>query len=647
MPSYLHPGVYVEELPSGSKPIEGVATSNAAFIGYTTQGPLGEAKLIFKWDDYVDTFGGVQSETDAMGLAVNAFYLNGGSAAYIARLAAGALTSVNAAASIRGRLGGAAAAVNVLKVTASSAGEWGDSLQVRVVTDTDGKRFTLKVGEVQADGSVTIAEAFSALSMDDSDTNYALTVVNRSSKLIKLDLSDEIKASPATYYQNGTSISGDLSAMTWTNVHEGMTLNLNIDNLGLRTITLRAVSGGYTTSTKVRDELQALIRGLGAQNSYQNATVGFAANLLTITSGTEGASSAVVVRPGELATLLKLGAASGGTETHGAVDVVPRTMGTTGPSDPPMNGATTLAGGDDGSAPGMGDYQTFFSKLKKVRDASIIVLPGQSLPADGTGNTVIDAAIAHCEETKNRMVIIDTEQGVELDQAATASNLITTTSTYAAMYYPWAKVRNPFYNVDTNPSAPTVLSIGPSSIAAGVWARIDGARGVWKAPAGVETSLRGLVGLEYTVDDGDQDQLNPLGVNCLRRFPNYGSVIWGTRTLSTKANPEWRYVPVRRTAIFIEESLYNGIQWAVFEPNDHRLWGSLRANIGGFMNGMFRAGAFQGEKANDAYFVRCGLGDTMTQDDIDRGQVIVIVGFAPLKPAEFVIVRIQQKVAQQ
>jgi phage tail sheath protein FI len=130
-------------------------------------------------------------------------------------------------------------------------------------------------------------------------------------------------------------------------------------------------------------------------------------------------------------------------------------------------------------------------------------------------------------------------------------------------------------------------------------------------------------------------------------MPGGGRVIWGARTLATKADPEWRYVPVRRTAIMIEQSIYNGIQWAVFEPNDHRLWSALRGNIGGFMNSLFRVGAFQGEKASDAYFVRCGLGDTMTQTDIDAGQVIVIVGFAPLKPAEFVIVRIQQKVNQQ
>jgi hypothetical protein len=129
-------------------------------------------------------------------------------------------------------------------------------------------------------------------------------------------------------------------------------------------------------------------------------------------------------------------------------------------------------------------------------------------------------------------------------------------------------------------------------------------------------------------------------------MPNFGSVIWGGRTLATRADPEWRYVSVRRTAILIEQSVYNGIQWAVFEPNDHRLHAALRANISSFMDGLFRAGAFQGEKASDAYFVRCGVGDTMTQGDIDRGQVIVVVGFAPLKAAEFVIVRIQQKLQQ-
>ncbi len=206
---------------------------------------------------------------------------------------------------------------------------------------------------------------------------------------------------------------------------------------------------------------------------------------------------------------------------------------------------------------------------------------------------------------------------------------------------------NPLYHPDKAPLKAKTVAVQPSAIAAGMWARIDGKRGVWKAPAGVEARLTGAAGLQYQVENLEQDSLNPLGVNCIRKLPNFGSVFWGARTLSTNADPEWRYVPVRRTAIYIEESIYRGIQWAVFEPNDHPLWSSLRANIGGFMNGLFRAGAFQGKTAKEAYFVRCGLGDTMTQSDIDRGQVIVMVGFAPLKPAEFVIVRIQQKVGEE
>jgi phage tail sheath protein FI len=637
MPSYLHPGVYVEEIPSGSKPIEGVSTSNALFAGYTTKGAIGEASLISKWDDYVDAYGGIHSENDAMGLSINLFYLNGGQAAYVARLAASTVSSSLTPGLMKGRATGPADAINVLSVSASSAGMWGDAVYVRATNTGDGYRFTLEVGSF-LDGSFVASEVFKDLSMDPTDSAYVPTVVNGQSKLIRVDLAGPLKSSPTTYFRRGVSVSDDLSGITWTDVHEGMKLTLNIDNLGARIITLGAAPGGtYDSAVEVCDELQARIRALGPDNSYHNATVAFAANAITITSGTQTASSSVIVRPGELAGLLKLGTGAGGTETHGTFDVIPATMGA----------AVALTGGNDGDLPGLADYQAFFTKMKKVRDVSIIVLPGQFLPKDGSGNTVVDAAIAHAEETKNRMVVIDPEPGFELDQAGKASNMLTTTSSYTSLYYPWARIRNPLYNVDTNPTAPLTVFVAPSAIAAGVWARIDSTRGVWKAPAGVETSLRGLVGLQFTVDDTDQDQLNPLGVNCLRRFPGYGSVVWGTRTLSTKANPEWRYVPVRRTAIFIEESIYNGIQWAVFEPNDHRLWASLRANIGGFMNGLFRAGAFQGETANDAYFVRCGLGDTMTRDDIDRGQVIVIVGFAPLKPAEFVIVRIQQKVAQQ
>jgi phage tail sheath protein FI len=221
------------------------------------------------------------------------------------------------------------------------------------------------------------------------------------------------------------------------------------------------------------------------------------------------------------------------------------------------------------------------------------------------------------------MLIVDPEPGNELSSETEVNALGLPTSTYSVTYYPWVRIANPFYNPDSNPAAARTLLASPAAMAAGLWAKTDGRRGVWKAPAGIEFPLLGAASLEYVVEDPEQDFLNPAGVNAIRRLPGFGPVVWGTRTRSTRANPEWRYVPVRRTAIFIEESIYNGIQWAVFEPNDHRLWASLRANIESFLNGLFRVGAFQGEKSSDAYFVRCGLGQTMTQGDIDRGQVIV------------------------
>jgi phage tail sheath protein FI len=300
--------------------------------------------------------------------------------------------------------------------------------------------------------------------------------------------------------------------------------------------------------------------------------------------------------------------------------------------------------GEGSGAPSVNDFTAFYdSILRKIRDVSIVLVPGEYLAKDGTGNPIISATLTHCEMMKNRMAIIDPPPDLELDQETTVKGLALPSS-YSVLYYPWVKITNPFYNAKTNPNSDRTLAIAPSSFVAGIWARFDETQGVWKAPAGIEARLIGVAGLKYKIGDAENDQYNSLGVNCIRNFSRVGLVVWGARTLATKADPEWRYVPVRRTAIMIEQSIYEGTQWVVFEPNDNNLWSALRSNIGSFMHGLFRKGAFQGAKASDAYFVRCGLGDTMTQEDIDAGQVIVIVGFAPLKPAEFVIVRIQQKV---
>lgn len=187
----------------------------------------------------------------------------------------------------------------------------------------------------------------------------------------------------------------------------------------------------------------------------------------------------------------------------------------------------------------------------------------------------------------------------------------------------------------------------PCGIIAGLMARTDTSRGVWKAPAGLDASLSGIQGLQVNLNDAENGMLNPLGINCLRAFPSNGRVAWGARTLrgADQLADEWKYIPVRRTALFIEESLYRGTQWVVFEPNDEPLWAQIRLNIGAFMHNLFRQGAFQGSTPRDAYFVKCDK-ETTTQTDINSGVVNIVVGFAPLKPAEFVVIKLQQMAGQ-
>jgi hypothetical protein len=190
------------------------------------------------------------------------------------------------------------------------------------------------------------------------------------------------------------------------------------------------------------------------------------------------------------------------------------------------------------------------------------------------------------------------------------------------------------------------LYLPPSGYVAGIFARVDNDRGVWKAPAGIDAAITGISGLALPLTDDENGQLNPVAVNCLRTLRGFGTVVWGARTLrgGDQLGDEYKYVPVRRLALFLEETLYRSTQWVVFEPNDKPLWAQIRTSIKAFLQDLFRQGAFQGTTPQDAYFVRCDE-ETTTQYDIDRGIVNILVGFAPLKPAEFVVIGIQQKTA--
>ncbi|PSR14433.1 phage tail protein [filamentous cyanobacterium CCP3] len=228
------------------------------------------------------------------------------------------------------------------------------------------------------------------------------------------------------------------------------------------------------------------------------------------------------------------------------------------------------------------------------------------------------------------------------DKASAIANLdnIGTKSNHAAVYFPMLEQSNPLQDNQLE-------LFSPVGAVAGIFARTDAQRGVWKAPAGTDATLVAVPKLAVSLTDAENGELNPLGINCLRTLPAAGRVVWGARTLhgDDRLASEWKYVPVRRTALFIAESLYRGTQWAVFEPNDEPLWSQLRLNVGAFMQNLFRQGAFQGSTPQEAYLVKCDS-ETTTQNDINLGIVNVVVGFAPLKPAEFVILKIQQLAGQ-
>jgi phage tail sheath protein FI len=263
--------------------------------------------------------------------------------------------------------------------------------------------------------------------------------------------------------------------------------------------------------------------------------------------------------------------------------------------------------------------------------------PVASALTDPQISTVLAAALGLCER-RRAVLLVDPPANVTNQRTALdwVSARLTVKGSHAAAYFPRVRVADPLDGF-------RLRSIPPCGTVAGVIARTDALRGVWKAPAGTEASVRGIAQLEYPLTDAENGTLNPLGLNCLRARPVYGTIVWGARTLdgADVAASQWKYLPVRRLALMVEESLYRGTQWAVFEPNDEGLWAQLRLNVQSFMHGLFRQGAFQGTKPSEAYLVKCDA-QTTTQTDIDNGRVNILVGFAPLKPAEFVVISIQQ-----
>lgn len=652
MTTVSYPGVYVEEIAGGARPIEAAGTSTAAIVGVSEMGPVGMAIRVSSWNEYQRQFG-IFVDGGRLAESVQAFFHNGGRQCDVVRIVRSDASRANVTLVNR-----APTPTHGVVFEARSPGAWANSLLLTIEDGTGdpGNSFKLTVrrqkdpASVPADlAELPVLEEHDNLGMDGDSPNHFAARLERDSLVLRAAAS-----TANTDLQAGFHLGEALSAAPGKPVATSRAFKISIDGDAYQTVQLDLPSAATFGWDELAAAIQAKVRQLlpgktsipgAAYSSFICAhETANGRTALRLTSGTTSSKfSAVLVQDApenNIAGRLGLGPSrlsrsEGALARRRPARATAVQLGDASVNDPAV-AAQPVAGSDGVAILGERDFAAGFVALDGRTDVSLLLVPGVGTPQ------MMDLGTAYCENRPLQDMFYIGEVG-EFDDTPTLAETfrksLTKVNSYGALYYPWV------YATDPTGRSPRPVRQPPSGHIAGLFARIDGARGVWKAPAGTEAGLNGVVGLASELTDVEQGRLNPISVNALRKFSLSGLVSWGARTVHS--NPEYKYVPVRRTAIMMRRSIYDGIQWAVFEPNDHRLWSSLRLNIEAFMNGLFSAGAFQGNKASDAYFVRCGLGDTMTQDDIDRGQVIVLVGFAPVKPAEFVIVRIQQKAGQQ
>jgi len=644
MAQVTYPGVYVEEVPSGARPIAAASTSIAAFLGVAERGPVGEAVKIFNFTEYQNRYGGFIPNS-FLSHAVYQFFNNGGTQCYIVRVASANATRANIV--LRDRA--AANPQASLTIAASSPGVWGNQLAVVIANGTNDPLNEFNLAVFQQDELIPL-ERFDNLSMVPGAPNFAPTAT-ASSRYIQVTTN-----AANTDAQAGTS-RGAAAPQALASPRTRFRININGD--GYQEVDLQAavpapvpdLNSAANIATAIQARVRALtkLRASTDQNAFANFLGEVNNGVLLLTSGVASPASSVKVTPAanssqDATGLLRLGLLSGGVETLGAAVLRPQNNPPRTPPDnyyfigdnsaPTAEVASVVAGSDGSAITTDQPYIDAFAKLDDKEDVSLIAVPGIGSPA------LVGAGMNYCanRSLSDCFFIGDLGQTDDtIDEVKNFRNAITPKNSYGAIYTPWVRMLDP-----TGRSATPILA-PPSGFVAGLYAKTDGQRGVWKAPAGTSVALGGGVGLAVNLTDAQQGNLNPLNINVIRQFAGSGIVLWGARTVTS--DPALNYIPVRRMTIFLRVSIYRGIQWAVFEPNDEDLWSSLRLTIGSFMMTLFRQDAFQGATPAQAFFVKCD-NETTTQADIDAGIVNVLVGFAPLKPAEFVVVKISQKVGQ-
>jgi phage tail sheath protein FI len=614
MPAALtYPGVYIEELPSGVRTITGVATSITAFIGSALRGPTDEPVRVQSFAEFERQFGGL-SVQNTLGYAVSQFFNNGGADALIVRVA----STLAAAVKAKGNVGG-------LALIAAQAGEQGNTIAVTVSNATSGTatrfKLTVKVGSSAANdfdellpAGVGAALAAAAVQLDPAAPAPSARPSNAGP--INLTGGFDLPAAATATLGGFTLVAA--SAGKWGS--------------GLR-FRVEVAPGSGKFNLLVRDT------GTGATERFLNLSAD-PNDARFVTTVLEQQSQLVRTKapvPNPLTSFQAAPSVAGADPLLDTASSTPLAGGVDGPpiADNDISLAT-LAGTKHG-----------LWALEKADLFNLLCIPPLAFDVDINDATRTAAAV-YCKQ-RRAMFLVDPLMAWNGPAAVIGNSAATgiggtifgmARSENAALFFPFILCPDPLQEN-------RLEAFAPCGAVAGIMARTDTNRGVWKAPAGLDATLVGASALSVKLTDGENGLLNPIGVNCLRSFPVIGRVVWGARTMrgADQLADQWKYIPVRRLALYIEESLYRGTQWVVFEPNDEPLWSQIRLNIGAFMNTLFRQGAFQGASPKDAYFVKCSR-ETTTQTDIDNGIVNIIVGFAPLKPAEFVVIKIQQIAGQ-
>ena len=588
MAEYLSPGVYVEEYDSGATPMQGVSTSTAGFIGLAERGPVvGQPQLVTSFADYKRMYGGYLSEAGYGGnrflpYAVEQFFANGGARAYIMRAVPG-----DAKAGSR--------TTGVLKLTAANPGAWAEDLRVVVTPASKAKTQVLAVNG--ADLTLKNADGFNpgdVVELFDGKTAAHATVKSVLDKVVTLDAPCTLDVADTKV---GTAKYIKTCEITLT-ARLGETVE-TFENLSLKPDALNNVCVKTAKSDLICVEVTAAKAPAAPAPKEKDK------------DGKEipaPAPKAASIVPYELC---------GGSGSELVLTLQGGSNGSVLTVTP-----DAFLGKDDG--PGK---RTGLQAFQENGNVSIMAIPGVTAPE------VQASLIAFCENKKSCFAILDVP--MELKKTNDVANFRDMyDSTYAAMYHPWLEM----YDTGSKRSA----YFPPSGAMAGIYARTDIERGVHKAPA--NEVVRGCTGLSCAYNEGEQDILNPIGVNLIRSFTGRGIRVWGARTISS--NGLWKYLNVRRLFIYVEESIKANTNWVVFEPNSTTLWNRVTRTIETFLATCWRDGALAGSTPSEAFFVECGP-TTMTQDDIDNGRLICQIGIAPVKPAEFVIFRITQKTASE